>query len=187
MMHVRSVFALAMSAALLGAACDTPTEFGAPQRDVVVGNKSVIVGFHARPSAADLALIESFGGVVTRQFKYVRAVAATIPSEQEDALRAAAGVRFVEDNVTLTPFGNKQITDYGVSIIQAPAAWKLGYQGEGVKVGIFDSGIDVDHPDLVVAGGIDLVGDGNGLDDCQGHGTHVAGITGARNGSRHTV
>jgi subtilisin family serine protease len=96
-------------------------------------------------------------------------------------------VRYVEDNVTLTPFGNKQITDYGVSLIQAPAAWKLGYQGSGVKVGIFDSGIDVDHPDLVVAGGIDLVGDGNGLDDCQGHGTHVAGIVGARNGSRHTV
>jgi subtilisin family serine protease len=187
-MHVRSLSALAFSAALLGAACDTPTTFEAQRRnDLVDATKSVIIGFNARPSAADIALVESFGSVVTRQFKYVRAVAATIPAGQEDALRAAAGVRFVEDNVTLTPFGNKQITDYGVSLIEAPAAWKLGYQGDGVKVGIFDSGIDIDHPDLVVAGGIDLVGDGNGLDDCQGHGTHVAGITGARNGSRHTV
>jgi subtilisin family serine protease len=187
-MHVRSLFALALGAALFGAACDTPTEFDARQRNsVLAADKSVIVGFDAHPSAAELAVIQSFGGVVTRQFKYVRAVAATIPAAQEDALRAAAGVRFVEDNVTLTPFGNRQITDYGVSLIQAPEAWKLGYRGDGVKVGIFDSGIDVDHPDLVVAGGIDLVGDGNGLDDCQGHGTHVAGITGARNGSRHTV
>jgi subtilisin family serine protease len=63
----------------------------------------------------------------------------------------------------------------------------LGYRGQGIKVGIFDSGIDIDHPDLTVVGGIDLVGDGNGLDDCQGHGTHVAGIVAARDGSRHTV
>ncbi|MGQ0814092.1 MAG: S8 family serine peptidase, partial [Gemmatimonadota bacterium] len=117
----------------------------------------------------------------------VRVLAASIPTDQEDALDAAAGVRFVEDNVSLTPFGNKQITDWGVTKIEAPAAWKSGVQGEGAKVGIFDSGIDVDHPDLIVAGGIDLVGDGNGLDDCQGHGTHVAGIVGARNGARHTV
>ena len=121
-MHVRSLFVLALSAALLGAACDTPTGFDAQRSsNVVVGSKSVIVGFNAHPSAAEIALIQSFGGAVTRQFKYVRAVAATIPSAQEDALRAAAGVRFVEDNVTLTPFGNKQITDYGVSLIQAPA------------------------------------------------------------------
>jgi subtilisin family serine protease len=31
------------------------------------------------------------------------------------------------------------------------------------------------------------VGDGHGLDDCNGHGTHVAGIVGARDGTRHTV
>lgn len=40
-------------------------------------------------------------------------------------------------------------------------------------VGIFDSGIDVDHPDLTVVGGVDLVGEGNGLDDCNRHGTHA--------------
>ncbi|MGH7530641.1 MAG: S8 family serine peptidase, partial [Gemmatimonadales bacterium] len=85
------------------------------------------------------------------------------------------------------PLGTKQITDYGVSLIDAPGAWALGFRGQGVKVGIFDSGIDVDHPDLTVAGGVDLVGDGNGLDDCNGHGTHVAGIVAARDGSRHTV
>jgi serine protease len=187
-MHVRSYIALALGTALLASACDKPTAFEAQrQGSVVAATKSVIIGFQTRPGAAEHALVQSFGGSVTREFKYVRALAATIPTAQEDALRAAAGVRFVEDNVAMTPFGNRQITDYGVSLIGAPAAWKLGYQGDGVKVGIFDSGIDVDHPDLIVAGGIDLVGDGRGLDDCQGHGTHVAGIVGARNGSRHTV
>jgi subtilisin family serine protease len=78
----------------------------------------------------------------------------------------------------------------------------LGLTGAGVKVGVIDSGVDYDHPDLGggfgagfrVATGYDFVGDrfnavgsGGALiahpdadpDDCNGHGTHVAGIVGA--------
>ena len=189
-MQVRYVFLLALGPAIAIAACDdSPTEQVREHRqaDVVSAGESFIVGFTSHPGSAEIALIESLGGTVTRQFKYVRALAATIPADKEEVLRASSGVRFVESNVTMTPFGGKQITDYGVSKIEAPGAWALGYQGQGIKVGIFDSGIDVDHPDLVVAGGIDLVGDGNGLDDCQSHGTHVAGIVGARNNGRYTV
>ncbi|MCB0886512.1 MAG: S8 family serine peptidase, partial [Propionibacteriaceae bacterium] len=87
---------------------------------------------------------------------------------------------------------------------------KLGLSGKGIKVGIIDSGIDYDHPDLGGSGtngktrfptkrvkyGYDFVGDAYNADpsspgfnpvpkpdkypdDCQGHGTHVAGIVGA--------
>jgi serine protease len=186
-MHVRYMAALALSVAALSA-CDTPTEFTEQRRaDVVSGSESVLVGFQTHPGPAEIALIESYGGQVTRQFKYVRAVAATIPADQEAALRAAAGVRYVELNYGLTMFGGKQITDYGVSKIEAPAAWAAGFQGQNVKVGIFDSGIDLEHPDLVVSGGVDLIGDGRGVDDCNGHGTHVAGIVGARSNGRYTV
>jgi subtilisin family serine protease len=82
-------------------------------------------------------------------------------------------------------------------------ARQQGWTGTGIKVGIIDTGIDYDHPDLggcfgpgcKVAYGYDFVGDdynsgGTGTqpipvpdpdpDDCNGHGTHVAGITGAR-------
>ena len=82
-------------------------------------------------------------------------------------------------------------------------AREQGWTGAGIKVGIIDTGIDYDHPDLggcfgpscKVAYGYDLVGDaynsgGTGAalipkpdadpDDCAGHGTHVAGITGAK-------
>jgi subtilisin family serine protease len=74
----------------------------------------------------------------------------------------------------------------------------LGYDGSGVRVAVMDTGIDYDHPDLGscfgegcrVEFGYDFVGDaytGPGSpinpdddpDDCQGHGTHVAGIVGA--------
>jgi minor extracellular serine protease Vpr len=74
---------------------------------------------------------------------------------------------------------------------------ELGYTGAGIKVGVIDTGIDYDHPDLGgcfgpgcrVAYGWDFVGDAftgendpvadPDPDDCNGHGTHVAGIIGA--------
>ncbi|KAI7816561.1 peptidase S8/S53 domain-containing protein [Gamsiella multidivaricata] len=65
--------------------------------------------------------------------------------------------------------------------------------GNGIKIGIIDSGVDYHHPALggcfgpgcKIAYGTDFVGDdGNSPDDdpmtdCDGHGTHVAGIIAA--------
>lgn len=45
-------------------------------------------------------------------------------------------------------------------------------------VAVLDTGIDVEHPDLNVAGGVDCVR-GNSFDDAYGHGTHIGGIIGA--------
>lgn len=176
---------------LFAAGCEsvTPTEAlragGTTARTTT--EVDVIVGFAARPGPAEVTLIQQYGGRVTREYKYVAAVAATIPTAQKDLLAQAPGVAYVEYDLAINPLGGKQITDWGVTKIEAPSAWDLGFRGQNVRVGIFDSGIDVDHPDLVVAGGIDLVGDGRGLDDCNGHGTHVAGIVGATNNGNHTV
>jgi subtilisin family serine protease len=55
-----------------------------------------------------------------------------------------------------------------------------GVDGRGVHVYMIDSGLAVDHPEFAgrVGSGVDFVGDGQGVSDCNGHGTHVAGTIG---------
>ncbi|WP_165391935.1 S8 family serine peptidase [Zhihengliuella halotolerans] len=68
----------------------------------------------------------------------------------------------------------------GVAQAGAEEAWDLGFNGQGTKVAVLDTGYDADHPDLT-----DQVTDtkdftGEGIEDGQGHGTHVAStISGA--------
>jgi serine protease AprX len=68
--------------------------------------------------------------------------------------------------------------DESVPLIGAPQVWTLGATGKGVKVGIVDTGIDPTHPDF--AGRIVRMVDysGEGAEDNNGHGTHVASTVG---------
>ncbi|MFM9023187.1 MAG: S8 family serine peptidase, partial [Solirubrobacterales bacterium] len=79
---------------------------------------------------------------------------------------------------------------------QSPATWGLDrvdqralplnnrittdQNGFGVKAYIIDTGIRTDHVEFTgrTVMGFDAVGDGNGTNDCNGHGTHVAGTVG---------
>lgn len=51
-------------------------------------------------------------------------------------------------------------------------------KGEGITVYVIDTGVRASHSDFVgrVSQGYSAVVDGNGTDDCDGHGTHVASI-----------
>jgi hypothetical protein len=54
------------------------------------------------------------------------------------------------------------------------------YAGALSTVAILDTGIDRTHPDLFVVDSVDFTGSNN-LQDLDGHGTHIAGVVGARN------
>ena len=74
----------------------------------------------------------------------------------------------------------------GLALVSAASAYQGGYDGQAVKVGVVDSGIDGGHSELAghVNGGGDWQGASNGLFDPFGHGTNVASVLGgARDGA----
>ena len=74
---------------------------------------------------------------------------------------------------------------WGVELINADDVWAMGYEGEGVIVGVIDTGVDYNHSDLgnnmwhdTAAGyhyGWDFFDNDNDPMDDYGHGTHCAG------------
>jgi subtilisin family serine protease len=88
---------------------------------------------------------------------YVEAVAQTLPT----------GVNRIEGDVSSTAAGN-------------------GSGSVDVSVAILDTGIDIDHPDLNVLGGVNC-STGRSFDDGNGHGSHTAGTVGARDDGNGVV
>lgn len=70
------------------------------------------------------------------------------------------------------------LLNVSVPLIDVPPVWAEGITGKGVLVGIVDTGIDHQHPDLTgrIKSSKDFTGEGD--TDNNGHGTHVAGIVG---------
>lgn len=75
---------------------------------------------------------------------------------------------------------NASFIPWNINMVKAPEAWAKGYDGYGVKVAVLDTGIDKNHPDLWVYGGVNFTSESGGYMDYNGHGTHCAGIIAAR-------
>ncbi len=69
---------------------------------------------------------------------------------------------------------------WNIRAVKAPGAWARGITGFGVKVAVLDTGI-AHHADLIISGGASFVTGVSSFNDDNGHGTHCAGIIGARN------
>lgn len=68
-----------------------------------------------------------------------------------------------------------------LSAIKADAAWSRGWTGKGSIVIIADSGTNINHTDLdnQIHSAKNFIDGSTDVSDINGHGTHVAGITGA--------
>ena len=74
---------------------------------------------------------------------------------------------------------------WGVDKVEAPIAWKAGIRGQRAVVGIIDTGIYVQHPSIGqerLLAWRDAVHGRKEPYDNDGHGTHVAGTIGGRDG-----
>ena len=140
----------------------------------------------------------------------LNAIAVTMTAQQAATMATVPGVTGIHPVLEVaapTTTGSRPAEDQGAAMSGAAIVRDdLRHDGRGIKVGIIDTGVDIDHPDLGGSGthgatrfptsriryGQDFVGDAFDAsvpgsvpvpdavpDDCAGHGTHVAGIVGA--------
>ncbi|MBE0636847.1 S8 family serine peptidase [Candidatus Bipolaricaulota bacterium] len=161
-------------------------------------NRSYILAFNNLPTDIE-ATIVAHGGSVQSVLEEIDAVLAT---GNEDFLAAMASVKGFEiaipngtinwlPDVQVVAFDGESIGDdepfswyqWDMTAIDAAGAWNAGYTGEGVRIAVLDTGIDLAHPDLVDNINYDLsmsfVPSEPTVDDGHGHGTNVAGIIAA--------
>lgn len=86
----------------------------------------------------------------------------------------------------------QSVESWGIYKIDAPGAWSMGYTGEGIRIAILDTGVDITHPALegkmftidpndphYPGGWMEFDDYGNPVlsepHDTHGHGTHVSG------------
>ncbi|AVX19934.1 MULTISPECIES: S8 family peptidase [Carboxydocella] len=129
-------------------------------------------------------LLRSLSGKIVRSFETMPYLVIELNQTEVEQIRNLRGVMEVFEDEQATT--QEQQIPWGVAVLAGPqVASQLGVNGSGVRVGVLDTGIDLQHPDLKVAGGIALTGDS--FQDDNGHGTHVAGIIAAQDNSQGVV
>jgi thermitase len=102
------------------------------------------------------------------------------------AFKSSPYVEYAEPNyiayISETPNDPYWSSQWGMTRIEAPAAWDITTGSSSVTIAIVDTGVDLFHPDLSgkLVSGYDFVNDDDNPQDDHGHGTHVAGIATAR-------
>ncbi|MBE3570537.1 MAG: S8 family peptidase [Bacillales bacterium] len=155
------------------------------------GEKEVVV-VYKNMKGKEAALENS--NDVEHQFKSIPAVSVTADKQDVRQLESNPNIAYVEENVpfqladsNFQTLSKSRIASsyekaWDLQAINASKAWENGVTGKGVKIAVIDTGI-APHSDLNIAGGISTVDYTSSYKDDNGHGTHVAGIIGAkRNG-----
>jgi subtilisin len=142
--------------------------------------QSYIVGFYNQP---DESLIKQLQGSINSRLHSIQALSVSLTPESAYQLANHPSIKFIEQDKPVV-MEDQQI-DQRIYQLNYPTPQELEnenyYTGNGIKVGILDTGIDTSHEDLTVKGGISFVPDVTSYNDDNGHGTHVAGIIAAKN------
>ncbi len=154
--------------------------------DEALAPDDVLIEFVANPTAADVALVESVGGVVHQVWTVVPGLHATLPAGAASQLLALDGrVVGIEPN-GIGSYTSEYDDVWGVRRIGCEPTHMGGERGTGVAVGVMDSGLRATHEDIAdnFVFGFDFETMSSDFSDPFSHGTHVSGTVAAvANGS----
>lgn len=153
-----------------------------PNRYIVVFNKATA----DTTEAAIADTVESLGGTV--HFTYASALegfAATMSADVLKTIQQDASIAFIEADQTVSISDTQPNATWGLDRVDQrdlPLSTTYTYNqtGSGVTAYIIDTGIRRTHTQFGgrALHGYSAINDGNGSNDCNGHGTHVAGTVG---------
>ncbi|MGH8832822.1 MAG: S8 family peptidase, partial [Polaromonas sp.] len=155
-----------------------------PGRYIVVFKNSV-----TNPAAETANLMQGRGGQLHHTYtNALKGFAASLPDAALQGIRNNPNVSYVEQDQTVAlnqvASPQNQVT-WGLDRIdQADRPLDTQYHftatGAGVNAFIIDTGIRPDHAEFTgrLRTGYNVIADANGTNDCNGHGTHVAGTVG---------
>lgn len=132
----------------------------------------VIVRFLKKPEKADIEKIEQKRGKIHRKFTLLPAAAIKIKKEDLVNLDELPEVTTIEPDLLVKAF-----LDISLDVIQVKKGREeFQVTGKNIKVAVLDTGVKKDHPALLgkVTAEVDFTGEGP--QDLNGHGTHVACI-----------
>ena len=142
----------------------------------------------ARPlvSAVAQELSRAHGADVTSVYQYaLKGFAARLSADQAEALTNDARVEYVEQDQVFHTLATQTPATWGLDRVDQRDlplnnTYTYNQTGQGVQAYIIDTGMRATHQQFTgrVGNGFTAINDGNGTNDCNGHGTHVAGTVG---------
>ncbi len=154
---------------------------GAQDRYIVVFRESV-----ADPDRTTDDLVRSHGGQVHYRYSTaLKGFAVSLPAPALEGIRRNPNVAYVEADGIMSIVATQSPATWGLDRIDQrnrPLSNSYTYNatGSGVRSYIIDTGIRPTHNEFGgrASGGFTAISDGRGTNDCNGHGTHVAGTVG---------
>ena len=138
-------------------------------------------------------LLKASGAKIIKHLELTNSTAVYLTRQAEKDLEKKEEVVRIDEDLLIHTHGEKdknknkppqppQELTWGIDRINADEAWEKT-EGANIKVAVLDSGIDLDHPDLLdnIKGNVNMIKPQKSGDDDGGHGTHVAGVIAALN------
>jgi len=154
-----------------------------PGRYIVVMKQGV-----ADPASEAEEIVRDAGGRGHHRYGHaLKGFAATLPEGGVERVRRHPSVQYMEQDqtVSVAVTGAESLATWGLDRIdQADRPLDTLYHynatGRNVTAFVIDTGINRSHTDFAgrILGGFTTIADGNGTEDCMGHGTHVSGTIG---------